>query len=143
MCSKTKGPRELRLFHHLSYPRGGSVNDFIDPQLCSVSYATVNQAEIRFCGQRDINRKDWAGISFSDSLLVFPDSFHLFGFKLEGNFFLCDYYHGMSFKAGTIPFIFHWSNKRDSCRLTLSNYFPVTALQGLNSSVATFNSPYS
>lgn len=46
ICSKNKGPRELRLIYHLSYPQGGSVNDFIDPQLCSVSYATV-QAEIR------------------------------------------------------------------------------------------------
>lgn len=33
-----KEPNKFRLIHHLSYPRGGSVNEFIDLGLCSVSY---------------------------------------------------------------------------------------------------------
>lgn len=30
----------FRLIHHLSYPRGGSVKDSIDPDLCTVSYTS-------------------------------------------------------------------------------------------------------
>ena len=39
---KTKG--DFRLIHHLSYPRGDSVNYFIDPELCSVQYTSFDQA---------------------------------------------------------------------------------------------------
>ena len=39
---KTLG--EFRLIHHLSYPRGSSVNDGISPEHCSVSYATISDA---------------------------------------------------------------------------------------------------
>ena len=31
-----KSPGENRLIHHLSYPLGQSINDFIDPRVCSV-----------------------------------------------------------------------------------------------------------
>ena len=39
-----KTPGEYRLIHHLSYPRGFSVNDFIDPQLASVQYTSFDEA---------------------------------------------------------------------------------------------------
>ena len=39
-----KIPGEFRLKHHLSYPRGSSVNDGISPENCSVSYATISDA---------------------------------------------------------------------------------------------------
>lgn len=39
-----KEPGEYRLIHHLSYPCGASVNDFIDPQLCSVQYTSFDEA---------------------------------------------------------------------------------------------------
>ena len=39
-----KTPGEFRLIHHLSYPRGSSVNDGIFPEHCSVSYATISDA---------------------------------------------------------------------------------------------------
>ena len=32
------------MIHHLSFPYGGSVNDFIPEELCSVHYASVNDA---------------------------------------------------------------------------------------------------
>ena len=32
------------MIHHLSYPRGDSVNDFIDPELCTVQYTSFDQA---------------------------------------------------------------------------------------------------
>ena len=35
---------EFRLIHHLSYPRGSSVNDGISPDHTSVSYATISDA---------------------------------------------------------------------------------------------------
>ena len=39
------GPKEeggWRIITNLSYPTGNSVNDFIDPNLCSVNYATFD-----------------------------------------------------------------------------------------------------
>ena len=39
-----KIPGEFRLIHHLSYPRGSSVNDGISPDHTSVSYATISDA---------------------------------------------------------------------------------------------------
>ncbi|KAJ1200409.1 hypothetical protein NDU88_004233 [Pleurodeles waltl] len=37
-----KEPGQFRLIHNLSAPKGSSVNDAIDPQLCSVHYASVD-----------------------------------------------------------------------------------------------------
>ena len=39
-----KTPGEYRMIHHLSYPPGESVNDFIDPALCSVQYTSFDEA---------------------------------------------------------------------------------------------------
>ena len=39
-----KAPNEFRLIHHLSYPRGSSVNDFIPDECSSVHYATISDA---------------------------------------------------------------------------------------------------
>lgn len=39
-----KTPNEFRLIHHLSYPKGSSVNDFIPEESSSVQYATINDA---------------------------------------------------------------------------------------------------
>ena len=39
-----KTPGEYRVIHHLSYPEGNSVNDFIPQQFSSVQYATVQDA---------------------------------------------------------------------------------------------------
>ena len=35
---------DFRLIHHLSYPKNESVNDFIDPKLCYVKYASFDEA---------------------------------------------------------------------------------------------------
>ena len=42
------------MIHHLSLPFGGSVNDFIPPEFCSVQYATVDD------GVQIIKRRDCA-----------------------------------------------------------------------------------
>lgn len=39
-----KTPGQFRLIHHLSYPSGQSVNDFIDPQFSSVQYTSFDNA---------------------------------------------------------------------------------------------------
>lgn len=39
-----KNPMEFRLIHHLSFPRGSSINDFIPKEFSSVTYATINDA---------------------------------------------------------------------------------------------------
>lgn len=46
-------PGEYRMIHHLSYPKGHSVNDGIDPEFSSVSYASIDDA-IRFMAKTDI-----------------------------------------------------------------------------------------
>ena len=39
-----KSSGEFRLIHHLSYPAGESLNDCIDPAVCSVQYSSFDQA---------------------------------------------------------------------------------------------------
>lgn len=39
-----KAPGEFRLIHHLSFPKGSSVNDGISPEHTSVRYATIDDA---------------------------------------------------------------------------------------------------
>ena len=39
-----KDPSEFRLIHHLSYPKGSSVNDYIPQEFSSVKYACINDA---------------------------------------------------------------------------------------------------
>lgn len=39
-----KIPSELKLIHHLSYPKGSSVDDGISPEFCSVRYSTIADA---------------------------------------------------------------------------------------------------
>ena len=39
-----KNPSEFRLIHHLSYPQGSSVNDYISEEFSSVRYASISDA---------------------------------------------------------------------------------------------------
>ena len=39
-----KTPGEFRMIHHLSYPKGASINDSIPPEFSSVKYASVDDA---------------------------------------------------------------------------------------------------
>jgi hypothetical protein len=39
-----KVPGEFRLIHHLSFPRGASINDGISPEHTTVSYSRVDDA---------------------------------------------------------------------------------------------------
>lgn len=46
LCLK-KDPNKFRMIHHLSFPKGGSVNDFIPQEYSTVQYTTVQDA---ICG---------------------------------------------------------------------------------------------
>lgn len=39
-----KEPNKFRLIHHLSFPKGRSVNDAIDPEECTVLYTSFDAA---------------------------------------------------------------------------------------------------
>ncbi|KAM4622292.1 uncharacterized protein O3C94_020114 [Discoglossus pictus] len=84
-----KEPGSFRLIHHLSYPRGLSVNDGIDKELSSVSYASVKQAVqlVRRAGKGAWLAK--VDIKSAFRLLpVNPDSFHLLGCQIGGKIFV-------------------------------------------------------
>ena len=79
-----KQPGEYRLIHHLSYPNGASINDFIDDKLCKVKYSSFDDAismisELNgqiFLGKLDIK-------SAFRLLPVNPLDFDLLGFRFN------------------------------------------------------------
>lgn len=84
-----KEPNKFRLIHHLSFPKGGSVNDFIDPDVCTVSYTSFDAA-VRWVwryGKGVLMAK--ADIEAAFRLLpVHPDSFWLLGCQWQEQFYV-------------------------------------------------------
>lgn len=83
--------RELgayRLIHHLSYPKGLSVNDGISPDLCSVEYSSFDKAInlVQLCGQGTLLAKTDVESAFR-LLPIHPDSYYLLGFHFQGAYF--------------------------------------------------------
>lgn len=80
-------PNQIRLIHHLSYLKGGSVNDAIDPALCSVSYATFDEAVrwVQWFGRGVLMEKTDIESAFR-LLPVHPDSL-VTGLLLGGRIF--------------------------------------------------------
>ncbi|KAM4694411.1 uncharacterized protein O3C94_004897 [Discoglossus pictus] len=84
-----KEPGTFRLIHHLSYPKGHSVNDGIDQELSSVSYASVKQAVrlVRRAGRGALLAK--VDIKSAFRLLpIHPVSQQLLGCAILGKFFV-------------------------------------------------------
>ncbi|XP_077338353.1 uncharacterized protein LOC143983017 [Lithobates pipiens] len=84
-----KEPGKFRLIHHLSFPKGGSVNDFIDPEACTVSYTSFDAAVrwVRRYGRGALMAK--ADVESAFRLLpVHPDSFRLLGCHWRGKFYV-------------------------------------------------------
>lgn len=84
-----KEPNKFRLIHHLSFPKGGSVNDFIDPYVCTVSYTSFDAAVrwVRRYGKGALMAK--ADIEAAFRLLpVHPDSFWLLGCQWQEQFYV-------------------------------------------------------
>ena len=75
-----KEPNKFRLIHHLSFPKGGSVNDAIDPEACTVSYISFDAAVawVRHYGRGALMAKSDIEAAFR-LLPVHPDSFRLLG----------------------------------------------------------------
>ncbi|KAJ1103598.1 hypothetical protein NDU88_001019 [Pleurodeles waltl] len=83
-----KEPGQFRLIHNLSAPQGSSVNDAIDPQLCSVRYASVDNAvdKVRALGRGSLLAKTDIESAFR-LLPVHPDDYHLLGFQFRGEYY--------------------------------------------------------
>ena len=79
---------EFRLIHHLSYPRGLSVNDGILPELKSVSYQSVDDAvsAIKWVGQGCYMAKTDIKSAFR-LVPVHPSDHFLLGFKWRGRYY--------------------------------------------------------
>ncbi|KAH3833697.1 hypothetical protein DPMN_107009 [Dreissena polymorpha] len=79
-----KSPGQYRLIHHLSYPKGDSINDFIDPTLATVVYSSFDEAV-------DLLLNLGPGTLFSKTdidsafrlIPIHPSDYHLLGFKFQ------------------------------------------------------------
>lgn len=80
--------QEFRTIHHLSYPKGNSVNDGIPEEFKSVSYQNIDNAV-------ELLRKYGKGAYFAKTDIahaykivpVHQDSYHLLGFSFEDGFY--------------------------------------------------------
>jgi hypothetical protein len=76
---------DMRLIHHLSYPDGYSINDFIDRSACTVQYSGINDAAsfIALLGRGCLLAKSDIKSAFR-LIPIHPADFELLGFKFEG-----------------------------------------------------------
>lgn len=79
---------KFRLIHHLSYPPGESVNDYIDPKLSTVQYTNFDEAVHMI---QDLGKGCLLGKYDIESafrlLPVRPEDFELLGFQLDGKYY--------------------------------------------------------
>lgn len=84
-----KEPGKFRLIHHLSFPKGESVNDDIDPELCSVSYTSFDRAMAVVQGTGPGALMAKADIESAFRLLpIHPECHHLLGCELDGEIYV-------------------------------------------------------
>lgn len=78
-----------RLITHLSYPHDCSINSFIDPELCKVSYCSFDKIldKIYECGKGALMAKVDIKSAFR-LLIVNPADFDLLGIYFEGQFYI-------------------------------------------------------
>ena len=83
-----KNPGEFRLIHHLSYPKGCSVNDGISSEYTSVSYATISDAiqQIKLAGAGCFLSKTDIKNAFRITPIR-PQDYHLLGMKWQGMYY--------------------------------------------------------
>ena len=79
---------KVRLIHHLSYPKSESVNDFIDPKLCYVKYASFDEAVaiVQELGQGCLLGKSDLKNAFR-LLPVAVKDFNQLGFKFNNQYY--------------------------------------------------------
>lgn len=81
-------PGQFRMIHHLSFPKGDSVNDHIDPELCSVQYTKFDAAVAMVQRLGKGTRLAKADIKSAFRLLcVSRECFQVLGFKFEGAYY--------------------------------------------------------
>ena len=88
-------PGKWRLIVDLSHPKGASINDGVDPNLCSVSYSSVDDAarEITVLGKGTVLAKVDIQSAYRN-VPVHPEDRPLLGMEWEGQVFV----------DGTLPF---------------------------------------
>ena len=79
---------EFRLIHHLSFPKGASVNDGIPEDRSSVSYATLDEAikEIRNLGKKAFIAKSDKESAFR-LIPIRKEDYHLLGFQWKDQYY--------------------------------------------------------
>ncbi|KAM3936556.1 uncharacterized protein RB166_007084 [Leptodactylus fuscus] len=79
---------KYRLIHHLSHPKGSSVNDGISRSLASVSYVSFDRAValLRVAGPGALMAKSDIEAAFR-LLPVHPECYHLLGCAMDGQFY--------------------------------------------------------
>ena len=83
-----KDPGSYRLIHHLSHPKGESVNDHIPDEVAKVTYQTIDTAImlIKSVGRGAFLAKTDVSEAFR-IMPVHPDQYHLLGMKWRGLFY--------------------------------------------------------
>ena len=83
-----KTPGKFRLIHHLSYPRGNSINSGIDRQHTTVTYHTVDHAIdiITSLGRSVFFAKTDIEAAFR-LVPVHPEHYYMLGFTWQGEFY--------------------------------------------------------
>lgn len=83
-----KNPGEFRIIHHLSYPEGLSVNDFIPGDKSTVHYASIGNAIslIKSIGRGSFLAKTDIKSAFR-IIPIHPEDYHLLGMKWNNAFF--------------------------------------------------------
>lgn len=83
-----KTPGEFRLIHHLSFPRGSSINDGISDEFSSVTYATINDAvsQIKLLGRGCFLAKTDIKSAFR-IIPIRPEDYHLLGMQWKAMFY--------------------------------------------------------
>lgn len=83
-----KTPGQFRLIHHLSYPQGKSINDYIDPSMASVSYACFDDAValVLQLGPGALMAKTDIDSAFR-IIPIHPSDHELLGFKFGGQYY--------------------------------------------------------
>lgn len=83
-----KEPGSYRLIHHLSHPKGDSINDHIPDEVAKVTYQTIDTAIhlIKAVGRGAFLAKTDVSEAFR-IMPVNPEQYHLFGMKWRGQFY--------------------------------------------------------
>ena len=81
-------PGSFRLIHHLSYPSGDSVNDYISKEECKVHYASFDTAVDL---AMSVGPQSWLAKTDIKSAIrllpVAPSDYELLGFKFQDKFY--------------------------------------------------------